>query len=218
MRQDQRIALFPSATETYCIMLAPTWRLEGKDHSISVLLKQIRISTHKSLVCVTLRIGVQYSVSTHNVYNSCSHDIPTVLRPEEEGGVHNKIDETKILTEGKTEFNQTYIKSVSTEIIIDRTFRTPGYIYNLTLMSYNMHDITAPNIIMRWHIECASPVLPQHWSLEYEPNIHTGEHEHNYPPVSDIPAKVLSSTSHSRFSPMLPCPQDPGSMCMVWRV
>ena len=130
----------------------------------------------KSLVCVTQRIGVPYNVSKHNYYNIYSDNIVTVLRPEEEGGVHNKIDETKILTEGKTEFNQTYIKSVSTEIIIDRTFRIPGYIYNLTLMSYNMHDITAPNIIMRWHIECASPVLPQHWSLEYEPNIHTGKH------------------------------------------
>ena len=97
------------------------------------------------------------------------------MRPEEAEDIHDKIDEQKILVEGQTEFNQTFVKSVSTEIIIDRTFWTPGYIYNLTLTSYNMHDITAPNIIMRWHIECASPVLPQHWSLDFRPHIHYGK-------------------------------------------
>ena len=38
-----------------------------------------------------------------------------------------------------------------------------------------MHDITAPNIIMKWHIECQNPVLPQDWSLLYHPNIHYGQ-------------------------------------------
>ena len=38
-----------------------------------------------------------------------------------------------------------------------------------------MHDITAPNIIMRWHIECQNPVVPQDWSLLYHPNIHYGQ-------------------------------------------
>ena len=53
--------------------------------------------------------------------------------------------------------------------------RIPGYTYNLTLVSYNMHDITAPNIIMRWHIACENPVVPEDWSLLYHPEIHYGE-------------------------------------------
>ena len=79
------------------------------------------------------------------------------------------------MTEGQTTFNSSFIKSVSTEIVIDRKFTIPGYIYNLTLVSYNMHDITAPNIILRWHIECQNPVVPEDWSLLYHPNIHFGQ-------------------------------------------
>ena len=175
LKPDQRIALFLFGTEKYFTMPALTWKQKEKDHSVSAPLRLTLTSMPWSWGCATLRIDVQFNVSIYTLL-LFHNDVPfIVLRPEEAGGEHNKIDETKILTEGKTEFNQTYVKSVSTEIIIDRTFRIPGYIYNLTLTSYNMHDITAPNIIMRWHIECASPVLPQHWSLSYEPNIHTGQ-------------------------------------------
>ena len=89
--------------------------------------------------------------------------------------VHTKEAEVVTIEEGETVFNRTYVKSVSTEIIMDRTFTIPGYIYNLTLVSFNMHDITAPNIIMRWHVECANPVVAADWSLDYEPNIRYGE-------------------------------------------
>ena len=78
--------------------------------------------------------------------------------------VHTKEAEVVTIEEGETVFNRTYVKSVSTEIIMDRTFTIPGYIYNLTLVSFNMHDITAPNIIMRWHVECANPVVAADWS------------------------------------------------------
>ena len=94
---------------------------------------------------------------------------------KEEDTTGTKESEDVLLTEGQTTFNSSFIKSVSTEIVIDRKFTIPGYIYNLTLISYNMHDITAPNIIMRWHIECQNPVVPEDWSLLYHPNIHFGQ-------------------------------------------
>ena len=97
-----------------------------------------------------------------------------VLRAEEDVSGSKESEDT-IISEGETQFNSSYVKSVSTEIVIDRTFTIPGYTYNLTLVSYNMHDITAPNIIMRWHIECQNPVVPEDWSLLYHPNIHYGQ-------------------------------------------
>ena len=79
-------------------------------------------------------------------------------RPEEvEGG--GKTNNTLSLIEGQTEFTQTYVQSVETDIILDRKFTIPGYIYNLTLVSFNMHDVTAPNIIMRWRISLLSLLL-----------------------------------------------------------
>ena len=98
-----------------------------------------------------------------------------VVRKEEATETSTKESDDTILTEGETTFNSSYVKSVSTEIVIDRKFTMPGYTYNLTLVSYNMHDITAPNIIMRWHIECQNPVVPEDWSLLYHPEIHTGQ-------------------------------------------
>ena len=95
-------------------------------------------------------------------------------RPEEvEGG--GKTNNTLSLIEGQTEFTQTYVQSVETDIILDRKFTIPGYIYNLTLVSFNMHDVTAPNIIMRWHILCANPVVPTDWELDYNKSIHYGD-------------------------------------------
>ena len=37
-----------------------------------------------------------------------------------------------------------------------------------------MHDITVPNIIMKWRIKVANPVKPEHWELVYDPHIHYG--------------------------------------------
>ena len=79
------------------------------------------------------------------------------------------------IVEGQTEFTQTYVQSVETDIILDRKFTIPGYVYNLTLVSFNMHDVTAPNIIMRWRILCANPVVPTDWQLDYNKSIHYGD-------------------------------------------
>ena len=79
------------------------------------------------------------------------------------------------IVEGQTEFKQTYVQSVETDIILDRKFTIPGYVYNLTLVSFNMHDVTAPNIIMRWQILCANPVVPTDWELDYNKSIHFGD-------------------------------------------
>ena len=70
-------------------------------------------------------------------------------RPEEAGAVHDKASLTKSIVEGQTEFKSDFIKSVETEIILERRFTIPGYVYNLTLLSLNLHDITSPNIIMK---------------------------------------------------------------------
>ena len=36
--------------------------------------------------------------------------------------------------EGETVFEDTYVKSVETEITMERKFTTPGYVYNLSLI------------------------------------------------------------------------------------
>ena len=97
-----------------------------------------------------------------------------VPRPEELDGSNEKESLTKTIVEGQTEFQSDFIKSLETEIILDRKFMIPGYTYNLTLISFNLHDINSPNIIMKWHILCANPVLPQHWNLDYKKNIYSG--------------------------------------------
>ena len=38
-----------------------------------------------------------------------------------------------------------------------------------------MHDVTAPNIIMKWRILCANPVKPEDWELVYNKSIHYGK-------------------------------------------
>ena len=96
-------------------------------------------------------------------------------RPEEQSNVHNKSATVAKVIEGDTEFTGTYIEALETEIILDRKFTIPGYVYNLTLISLNLHDITSPNIIMKWHILCENPVLPQDWELDYEKHIYFGK-------------------------------------------
>ena len=57
-----------------------------------------------------------------------------MLRKEEDTAGTKESEDT-LLTEGETTFNSSFIKSVSTEIVIDRKFTIPGYVYNLTLVS-----------------------------------------------------------------------------------
>ena len=102
-----------------------------------------------------------------NTYLRCPIQL---ARPEEEEGI-SKDDEVHTLTEGQTVFQQTFIKPVETEIVLYRKFWVPGHTYNLSLISYNMHDINSPNIVMKWRIFCENPVKPEHWTLDYN---HTG--------------------------------------------
>ena len=46
----------------------------------------------------------------------------SVIRPEEASNVTTYSSVDTILSEGETQFNNTYVKSVSTEIVIDRKF------------------------------------------------------------------------------------------------
>ena len=45
-----------------------------------------------------------------------------MIRPEESSNVTTYSSVDTILSEGETQFNNTYVKSVSTEIVIDRKF------------------------------------------------------------------------------------------------
>ena len=61
----------------------------------------------------------------------------SVPRPEETEVEDNTTDSrtnTVAVIEGETVFEDTYVKSVETEITIERTFKTPGYVYNLSLI------------------------------------------------------------------------------------
>ena len=99
----------------------------------------------------------------------------TVQRPEEVTAFHNKSASIASIIEGQTEFAEKFVDALETEIILDRKFTKPGYVYNLTLLSLNLHDVTSPNIIMKWHILCQNPVKPQDWELEYESHLYYGK-------------------------------------------
>ena len=58
-----------------------------------------------------------------------------VPRPEEVGD-GAKSNQTQTVVEGNTEFTQVFVKSVETEIILDKKFTLPGYVYNLKLVRY----------------------------------------------------------------------------------
>ena len=48
--------------------------------------------------------------------------------------VSNSRTNTVAVIEGETVFEDTYVKSVETEITMERKFTTPGYVYNLSLI------------------------------------------------------------------------------------
>ena len=65
-------------------------------------------------------------------------------RPEETEVEDNTTDSrtnTVAVIEGETVFEDTYVKSVETEIVIDRTFTTPGYVYNLSLIRSSRNTV-----------------------------------------------------------------------------
>ena len=76
--------------------------------------------------------------------------------------------------EGSTNYNRTYIEAQATEIILDRKFTIAGYTYTLKMTSTNMHDVLAENMVMKWSILCANPVVPADWFLDYPPHHYEG--------------------------------------------
>ena len=57
-----------------------------------------------------------------------------VPRPEETDEYNDTRLNTITVIEGDTVFQDTFVKSVETEIVVDRTFKIAGYVYNLTLI------------------------------------------------------------------------------------
>jgi hypothetical protein len=53
----------------------------------------------------------------------------------------NRTAATIAIVEGATVFENTFVKSVETEITLDRKFSIPGYTYNLTLIRYHQQHI-----------------------------------------------------------------------------
>ena len=149
----------------------------------------------------------------------CNTDLrcPIQLPRPEEVGLSNKEEEVQIVTEGQTVFNRTYIQAVETEIILDRKFSVAGHTYNLTMVSYNMHDITSPNIVMKWRVICENPVKPEDWSLEYNrEGIHFGEAfevRFQIAPGADLPTRpkisVYAVTSLAGDGSVLSMPGQP---------
>ena len=81
-------------------------------------------------------------------------------------------------TEGETEFSQAFFKAQATEIILDRKFKMPGHTYTLTMTAFNMHDVRAENMVMKWQVLCANPVVPEDWFLDYPPYHYEGKVDH----------------------------------------
>ena len=65
-----------------------------------------------------------------------------------------------------------YIKPKETTLEIKRTFTKPGIQYILVLYSYNMHnEYDFANLT--WIIQCANPVVPDDWEVDYKPFLHS---------------------------------------------
>ena len=63
-----------------------------------------------------------------------------VPRPEETDEYNDTRLNTITVIEGDTVFQDTFVKSVETEIVVDRTFKIPGYVYNLTLIRWGLFE------------------------------------------------------------------------------
>ena len=70
-----------------------------------------------------------------------------------------------------TQYSKAYIKPFPTEIELTRVFEDPGTEYQVEMLAENMHN---PDEIVtfRWLIECANPIIPEDWTLNFEPAIH----------------------------------------------
>ena len=68
--------------------------------------------------------------------------------------------------------NLNYIKPKGTTLEIKRKFSVPGIEYKLVLYSYNMHN-EDDFAKLTWKVQCANPIEPDDWTLEYEPFLHS---------------------------------------------
>ena len=65
-----------------------------------------------------------------------------------------------------------YIKPKETTLELKRTFPKPGIEYILILHSYNMHN-EDDFADLTWKIQCANPIVPDDWELDYKPFLHS---------------------------------------------
>jgi len=138
-RRQVNCASSLSATTTSCITPAqtsptlrwpPAWAPQ-RNLSPSALQNLTSISIQSQWDSATPYTDAQFKVGCFTV---CNFDhIFSVPRPEEAIDQANRTSTTAIV-EGATVFEGTYVKSVETEITIERQFKIPGYIYNLTLI------------------------------------------------------------------------------------
>ena len=68
--------------------------------------------------------------------------------------------------------DKTYIAPKETTLEIKRRFSVPGIEYKLVLYSYNMHN-EDDFARLTWKIQCANPIVPDDWTLLYEPFLHS---------------------------------------------
>ena len=73
---------------------------------------------------------------------------------------------------GSTAQELNYIKPKETTLEIKRKFSVPGIEYKLVLYSYNMHN-TDDFAKLTWKVQCANPIVPDDWSIDYEPFLHS---------------------------------------------
>ena len=66
----------------------------------------------------------------------------------------------------------TYIKPKETTLELKRKFPKPGIEYTLILHSYNMHN-EDDFADLTWKIQCANPIVPDDWELDYKPFLHS---------------------------------------------
>ena len=76
-----------------------------------------------------------------------------VPRPEETDEYNDTRTNTITVIEGDTVFQDIFVKSVETEIVVDRTFKTPGYVYNLTLIRWGLLKNVC-NCVQFQHARC----------------------------------------------------------------
>ena len=60
---------------------------------------------------------------------------------------------------------------METVLEIKRKFTKPGIDYTLVMNSYNMHN-EEDTATLTWKITCANPIVPEDWTLTYEPFLH----------------------------------------------